>query len=475
MKASRRASQDCFCQKYLDLLAENARLIEENIRLKAKLARQERTAKEKPFGLATPSSKQLVKPSLPELSEEEVKRRKGGARVGHAGHGWKEPEGPAPEVEDLPALEACPCCGGALEDFPGDGDNVRDLIDCHPLPSYRRRVRVPSHYCPNCRKPVRPRVEGVLPKTRLTNNVLARAATEHYLDGVPMGTVARRLNIAKGVLFNNMHRLAAIMQPAADGLLGLLRDASVKQADETPWRTDGDNGYAWVFIAGRVTFFVCEKTRSSSVPAAVLADSLGSLMTDRYAAYNCFYGERGYCFEHLKRDTLKIVENNPESAECLAFADELLPWIRMAISLRTACAGDNVTYFLNAAFIRHKIEVITNAPARHPSVQHIQNIFRENPDRLWQWTVDPRMPADNNAAERAVRPLAIARKVSHGSQSVRGRETRSVMMSILHTLNACCIDPAAQLAQALNHYARDRSSNMFERTFGDLPLYVPTM
>ena len=42
---SQRASQDCFCQKYLGLLAENARLKEEVARLKARLSRQERTAR----------------------------------------------------------------------------------------------------------------------------------------------------------------------------------------------------------------------------------------------------------------------------------------------------------------------------------------------------------------------------------------------------------------------------------------------
>ena len=474
MIVSQRASQDCFCPKYLKQISENARLKEEIARLKAKLSRQERTAKEQPFGLSTPSSKQLVKPSLPELSEAEVKRRKGGAQVGHTGHGWKEPDGPEPEVEVLPALEACPCCGGVLEGFPAEEDNVRDLIDCDLLPSFRRRVKVPTHYCPRCRKPVRPRIDGVLPKTRLTNNVLVRAATEHYFDGIPMGVVARRLNVPKGVLFNNMHRLAEILQPVVDGLLLLLRHAAIKQADETSWRTDGDNGYAWVFIAGPVVIFVCEKTRSASVPSAVFGDCIGKLMTDRYAAYNCFAGNRGYCLEHLKRETLKLVEDNPTSKECLSFTTELVPWLCMAMSLRTACAGDNVTYLLNAAFIRHKIEMITEASARHPSVQRIQNIFRENPDRIWLWTTDPRMPAENNAAERAVRPLAIARKVSHGSMSEKGRKTRSVMMSVLHTLNACCTDPTDQLIKALNHYAKDRNANMFERVFNGLPLYIPT-
>jgi transposase len=474
MMLSRRASQDCFCPKYMDLLSENARLREELARTKEKLARQERSAKEAPFGLATPSSKQLVKPSAPPLTEEELRRRKGGARRGHAGHGWKPPEGPEPEVEVLPAPEVCPCCGGALEDFPGEEETVRELIDCHPQPAFRRRVRVPTRYCPHCRRPVRPRVPGVLPKTRLTNNVLARAATEHYHDGVPMGTVARRLGVPKGALFNEMHRLAALLGPAVTGLLALLRDAAVKQADETPWRTDGDNGYAWVFIAGRVTVFVCEKTRAMSVPAAVLADCTGKLVTDRYPAYNCFAGKRNYCLEHLKRDTLEIVEANPGSAECVAFAAQLVPWLCAAMSLRSACAGDNVTYLVRAAFIRRRIEELADVPARHPSVQFVQDIFRENGERLWHWTEDPRVPAENNAAERAVRPLAIARKVSHGSQSVRGRQTRSALMSVLHTLAACCTDPARRLADALDRHAEDRRLDMFACVFGGLPLYIPT-
>jgi transposase len=474
LTVTQRASQDCVCPKYLNLLAENARLQGEVARLKAKLSRQERTAKEQPFGLSTPSSQRLVKPSLPELTPTEALRRKGGALVGHTGHGWKPPEGPDPDVEDLLAPDTCPCCGGGLIDFPGGAEVVRDLIDCHPLPAFRRRVRVPARYCPHCRKPVRPRVSGVLPKTRLTNRLLARVAREQYIDGNTMGTVARRLGVPKGTLLNEMHRLATLLRPATDGLRALLRDAAVKHADETPWRTDGNNGYAWVFVAGRITLFVCEQTRAMSVPADVLADCGGTLMTDRYAAYNCFAGERVYCFEHLKRDTLDLVVENPASRECKTFAEALVPWLCAAMSLRTTCAGDRVTYFVRAALIRREIETLALAPARHPSVQGIQNIFRENAHRLWHWTEDPRVPAENNAAERAVRPLAIARKVSHGSQSVRGRETRSVLMSILHTLNACCIDPEDQLAKALDHYAQDRNANMFARLFGGLPLYVPT-
>lgn len=55
---------------------------------------------------------------------------------------------------------------------------------------------MPARYCPHCRKPVRPRVPGVLPDPS-ANRVLARTAREHYLDGVPMGTLARGLGVPR--------------------------------------------------------------------------------------------------------------------------------------------------------------------------------------------------------------------------------------------------------------------------------------
>jgi transposase len=48
---------------------------------------------------------------------------------------------------------------------------------------------------------------------------------------------------------------------------------------------------------------------------------------------------------------------------------------------------------------------------------------------------DRNVPADNNYAERTLRPTVIARKVSFGSSSDAGAETRSVLTSVLHTLN----------------------------------------
>ena len=86
------------------------------------------------------------------------------------------------------------------------------------------------------------------------------------------------------------------------------------------------------------------------------------------------------------------------------------------------------------------------SPARHPDVQKLQDVFRDARLQCWQWLVGPEVPAENNLSEREVRPLAAARKSSHGSQSDRGAATRGVFMSILHTLKACGADPAALVA-----------------------------
>ena len=72
-----------------------------------------------------------------------------------------------------------------------------------------------------------------------------------------------------------------------------------------------------------------------------------------------------------------------------------------------------------------------------------------------------------------MRPLAAARKSSHGSQSDAGAETRGAFMSVLHTLKACGADPAARLESALDAYAADRKTDMFEALFGGLDLSTP--
>ena len=52
---------------------------------------------------------------------------------------------------------------------------------------------------------------------------------------------------------------------------------------------------------------------------------------------------------------------------------------------------------------------------------------------LFVFVEDPRVPSENNAAERAVRPFVIAGKVSGGTRSAKGSDTKAVLMSLFGT------------------------------------------
>jgi len=65
------------------------------------------------------------------------------------------------------------------------------------------------------------------------------------------------------------------------------RQAEVKHADETGWRTDGDNGYCWLFCSNDTSIFDFRDTRSAEVVKGIMGEEKlpGVLVVDRYAGY----------------------------------------------------------------------------------------------------------------------------------------------------------------------------------------------
>ncbi len=95
---------------------------------------------------------------------------------------------------------------------------------------------------------------------------------------------------------------------------------------------------------------------------------------------------------------------------------------------------DDKEFYRRAKKTKDCIIKAMNSQANHAAIQNIQNIFRDNHDKLYHWASDRKIPADNNFAERELRPLIIARKLSFGSQSNEGAKTREILMSVLITL-----------------------------------------
>ena len=142
----------------------------------------------------------------------------------------------------------------------------------------------------------------------------------------------------------------------------------------------------------------------------------------------------------------------------------MAPDLALAMSLRSQSLSD-AQFNAKAAELRDRIMDAMNREARHLGIRRIQDIFPDQENRLYHWADDRRVPADNNLAERDLRPSVIARKVSFGSISDAGAKTRSILTSVTSTLKKRGEDVAATIKCALDNRATDLKQNPFSLLF----------
>lgn len=449
--------EDCFeKQRKIDALTE------ENKQLKAKLKYLERKEQEGYFGSSTPSSKIPFKANTPP----ENQHKQGGAKRGHRGHGRRGFD--ESQADHLVALESevgdrCPHCGGPLEHR---GTERRSVIDIPPLQAKKTLYIVPKQYCPRCGRAFQPHPPGVLPKTLFGNQLVATAATMHYLHGVPMGRICEQIGVDLGALIKIFHRVAKLFSSIPSRFIEQYRQAPVKHADETGWPNNGHQGYVWLFATIKISLFLFRETHSSSVPREVFGKDplLGTLVVDRYQAYNKAPCLLQYCYAHLLRNVQDLQKEFPENQEVCNFVNILAALLASAMHLRSLPISD-AQFYKRAKGVKSQIQKAVHAAAQHLAIRRIQEIFHENEQRLYRWADDRQIPADNNLAERDLRPSVIARKVSFGSQSKAGANTRSILMTVLHTLKKQSSDPCSTLKTALDQLAKNPTLDPFALLF----------
>lgn len=414
-------------------------LQEEVAHLKHKLRYEERKTKDGYFGSSTPSSKKPFK----ETTGAAVKKN-GGAVYGHKGYGRKTiTQEQADKTEELVIGNKCPHCKGSLVN---KSFIKRPIIDSILLETKKILYLCQKKYCPRCKKTVSAK-PPVLPRSLYGNQLIAQALYLHYGQLIPLGRVVEILGgaVSTANLHDIFRRLSRMWQPAVDRLIKQYRREPVKHADETGWRSDGDNGYAWLFCSKNTSIFRFEDNRSSRVSQIVLGRRRlpGVLVTDRYGVYNKSPCSLQYCYAHL----LRLVEDTgvqfADNGEVQCFVATLAPLLAQAMHLRSQDI-DDVIYYRRAKTLRAKIQRVINAGSCHSGIKAIQTIFKESKHRLYHWVSDRAVPADNNMAERELRPTVIARKVSFGSQSTQGALTRSILMTIIHTAKKRLPDNNAQ-------------------------------
>jgi hypothetical protein len=256
------------------------------------------------------------------------------------------------------------------------------------------------------------------------------------------------LHLSRGELSEILHAVARRGQEAYQQLLGEVRGSDYVHGDETGWRQDGENGYVWSFSTPRVRYFLYQKSRGSGVVEAVLGEEYaGVVVSDFYSAYGVHLGRHQRCWVHLLRELRALREAHPEDAGVKAFVRAVRSLYRRAKRFQSKCAERRRQQRL--AFQEELLRIAqASVEAEVPQRVLAKRLVRFEAE-LFTFVEYPEVPSENNAAERALRPAVIVRKVSGGTRSGQGSETMMRLMSLFGTWRARGLDVLEACRQML--------------------------
>jgi len=134
---------------------------------------------------------------------------------------------------------------------------------------------------------------------------------------------------------------------------------------------------------------------------------------------------------HFYRDLKKLVETYPSDVSVGEWVEAVLSIYNQA---KDFSSDDKRTRMRQREIFEQTLLEVARPYFKSDKPQRIlaERIEKFLPE-LFVFVEDPRVPSENNAAERAVRPCVIARKISGGTRSAKGSDTKAVLMSLFGT------------------------------------------
>lgn len=415
---------------------ENGSLKEENKKLKEQLAAmEEHRDKLAGFLFKTNQKNQEKDPVGKGALSQEAPKKRGGQR-GHTGHGKQTPQ--HIDVHKHVFLTNCPSCENPLSR--ASSFDIRTVEDIPPVAAIVTEYVIERQWCRTCKKEVSGIPTGTMPGCHLGMNVITLILTLKYRLRTPLAKIQEFLKdscgieLSEGGIQDLLHNLEKRFKTSYDKILSEIRAASVKHADETSWRIEGQNSWAWVFTTRKATLYTIEETRGKGIPERILGEyPIGVLVHDDYGAYQKLPLEHQSCFAHLIRVCREASMRPEASEEAKNLSEEVHALYReLALVISEPFEKKKREKQHNRFSVR--ICSIVDHVYTSTDAKKIQTRITHQKDNLLTAILHRDVPLTNNHAERQIRPLVITRKISGGSQSLAGARTHAVLMSIIQTI-----------------------------------------
>ena len=387
-----------------------------------------------------------------------------------------------------PAATSCPCCGGS--NLSKIGEDITETLDVVP-----RQWFVTAHIrekfsCRSCERITQPPAPfHAIARGYAGPSLLAMILVDKYANHQPLNRQSEQyeregIDLPLSTLADHVGACAATLMPlyeltkahvfAAERIHG--DDTTVPVLAKTKTRT----GRLWTYVrddrpfGGRTppaAVFFYSADRTAVHPERHLAGYAGILQADAYAGFNTVYKAdrkggpitQAACWAHGRRKFFELADIatkarnrkqttiSPLALEAVRKIDAIFIAERaidgLAPDQRLAARRDDI-----APLVNELIEWMTRERgklSRHNEVAKAMDYMLKRIEAFTRFLDDGRICLSNNAAERALRGIALGRKAWLFAGSDRGGERAAVMYTLIQTAKLNDVDPQAWLADVL--------------------------
>jgi transposase len=390
----------------------------------------------------------------------------------------------------LPSPAACPCCGGKLSKL---GEDITETLEVEPIRwkviqtvrekfscrSCETVTQPPAPFHPIARGRAGPQLLAMILEAKFGQHLpLNRQSDAYALQGIELSVStiadwvgASTANLAPLVALIDDHVLAAQRLHGDDTTVPVLA------------RGKTITGRVWTYVrddrpfGGRAppaAMFRYSRDRTAEHPNRHLAGYAGILQADAYAGYNALYEAdrqpgpitEAACWAHGRRKLFELAElqRAPLAIEAVRRIDAIFDAERAInglpaearLILRRQHAAPLVTEL--ETWMRESRGKLS----RHNPVAKAMDYMLVRWETFARFLGDGRICLTNNAAERALRGIALGRKSWLFAGSDRGGDRAAAMYSLIITAKLNDVDPRAWLADVLARIADHPASRLHE-------------
>lgn len=317
------------------------------------------------------------------------------------------------------------------------------MVEDLPLPRVEvTAYTVEQRYCRACHKLVESRVPGVLPGAQLglrLMHVIVKLRVEHRLTVEQIPPVLETLyglKISEGEVHSVLAQMAEAYTPVFEGFREEMRAAPAKNMDESPWYMNGEQVYLWVAATDRAVIYKVAHGRDHGVALEMLGPNPRGVLThDRFSAYETVARKTNLaqqlCWFHLLGDSKELEDFLGEEGKSIHAVMKTVWGAAKRVAGRGTLEDVEQLWEALEGGLRNRTGAGTSVRGEH-FVDEILSL------RAWlfEFVLNPAVEGTNNRAERALRPMVVARKIWGGSRSWRGGKVFEILASVVHTLQA---------------------------------------